>query len=61
MVSYDDVRALGACDAGIRAFAQRLNLPIDAKISLTQVAAVEPTWAVKLARRLLAARAAVTV
>lgn len=58
-VSYDDARACGACNAGIQAFAQRLGLPLDAKPSLAQIAAVEPTWAVKLARRIVEAKIAV--
>lgn len=55
-VGYDDARAAGACDMGIRAFAVRIGVDLGAQLSLTQVAAVEPTWAVKLARRIIAAR-----
>ena len=53
-VSYEDARAVGACEAGLRAFAERNHLPLDAKLSLTQIAAIEPTWALKLARRIVA-------
>lgn len=58
LVAYQDARDLGACEAGLRAFAERNNLPLDAKIPLTQIALTEPTWAIKLARRIVAARIA---
>lgn len=56
-VSYDDARAVGACDPGIRAFADRIGRPITATITLAEIAKVEPVWAVKLARRILTAKA----
>lgn len=55
-VGYDDARAVGACEAGIRAFAERNHLALDSRLPLAQIAAIEPTWAVKLARRILLAQ-----
>ena len=56
MVSYDDARAIGACDAGLRAFASRNGLAVDAKLPLSEVAKLEPAYAVKIARRLVTER-----
>lgn len=55
-VGYDDARAVGACEAGLRAFGERVGLTRDARLPLAEVAKLEPTWAVKLARRLVSAR-----
>jgi|SRR6185437_14216761 len=55
-VGYDDARACGACDAGLRTFAAKLGLPIDTRLPLAEVAKIEPGWALKLARRIVAAK-----
>lgn len=53
LVGYADARAAGACDLGIQAFAARMGKPADATISLPELLAVEPAWAVKIARLVL--------
>ena len=57
-VGYDDARAVGACDAGLKAFAERIGLPLDSRLTLADVCKLEPTWAVKLARRIVVSQKA---
>ncbi len=59
-VTYADARACGMCDAGIRVFAAKLGIAdMTGAVPLTDVARLEPTYAVKLARLVLGRRAAV--
>ncbi len=55
-VGYQDCRDLGACDAGLRAFAERQGLGVSDKLPLTRVAELAPEWAVELARRIVERR-----
>lgn len=62
LVGYDDARAAGACDAGIRAFGAKLGvMDTAAKIPLAEIAKIEPGYAVRLARRVIQQRHAVAV
>jgi hypothetical protein len=56
LVGYHDLRELGACDAGIRAFAARNGIPEGGKAPLPLIAKTEPAWALKIARKILSAR-----
>ena len=56
-VTYADARACGMCDAGIRAFAAKLGITdMTGAVPLTDVARLEPAYAVKLARLVLTRR-----
>ena len=55
-VCYNDAKSVGACDLGIRNFADKLNLPIDSKISLSEIYKIEPIWAIRLAKKFLTLR-----
>lgn len=60
-VTYDDARAVGMCDAGIRAFAAKLGITdTTATVPLAEVFRREPERAVLLARRILSQRQAQT-
>lgn len=57
MVGYDDARAIGACDVGIRAFGAKVGVTdTAAKIPLAEIAKIEPGYAVRLARRVIQQR-----
>lgn len=58
VVTFADARSIGACEAGIRAFAERIGKPLDAAVSLAEIAAISPVWAIRLARRAIDARMA---
>lgn len=46
-------QAAGACSAGIAAFAARIGKTASDTVTLTELAAIEPVWAVRIARTLV--------
>jgi hypothetical protein len=53
-VTYQDARACGMCDAGIRSFAARIGVTdVEQAVPLAEVARLEPAYALKLARHIL--------
>lgn len=57
MIGFDDARAVGFCEAGIRAFAAKVGVTdLDSKIPLATIFTVEPERAVVLARKVIASR-----
>lgn len=54
MIGYDDARAIGACDAGIRAFGARIGVTdMSKKIPLAEISKLEPVYAARLARHVI--------
>lgn len=54
LVTYNDARACGMCDAGIMAFAAKIGITdTSASVPLAEVFKHEPAYALKLAKRIL--------
>lgn len=54
LVTYNDARACGMCDAGIMAFAAKIGISdTNASVPLAEVFKHEPAYALKLAKRIL--------
>lgn len=54
-VGYAEARAAGACENGLRAFSERTGLGLDTRLTLPEVARLDPVWALRIARQLVAA------